>query len=97
VPTEKQGASSRRPSSPASILSLSVLIAATTLVFHGGAVLFLLVCIVSCAVLSVLTLWGWTSIRRVETERSVRVETADTDSPVVRVQPTAQNVRRGDL
>jgi|SRR5205807_9259875 len=66
VPTAEQPESrSRRPQSPASILALSVLIAAITLVFHdGGMLLFVVVWIGSFLVLTIIVTWGWVARRR---------------------------------
>lgn len=52
-------ATPQNSSSQASIFALSVLIAALTLIFHGGVIWFVVVWVGSFTLFSITAIWGW--------------------------------------
>ncbi len=57
--TEQYEAASRKTSSPASIVSISVLIASLALVFRDGSFWFLALWVGSIIALTVVMIWRW--------------------------------------
>jgi hypothetical protein len=91
VPTtdKQQTATTQRRSSPASVLSLSVVIAALTLGHHGGALLSFLVGLGSFFVFSFLTVLGGIA-------RHEDLSTGPSDKPAPRVVGVS-DILRSDI
>lgn len=102
--TEQHEAASRKTSSPASIFSISVLIASLALVFRGGALWFVGLWVGSITALTVVRIWEFaaserkrrlmTPTQRVESA-SLRRKTEDAAGRVIVEDKTVlENLRR---